>query len=536
THQLEDVDEPLPRLVVGLHPIEEFGERRIMVVVRGERHPRRGGDDPRPIRLRDPRQQRERLFVRSALDQQLGERHDHVFTRRIEFQRGTERHLVTDLQQPADLGLGLGGEQSLDELADLVLTLCTHERVDGLTVDHRHDHRDRLHAEGLGDRWILVDVDLHQDDLSVGLVDDLVEDRSERAARATPRGPEVDDDRGGERALHHLGLERCIRDIDRHACTISATRRPLGPTAGTLDTVHDGSLRWLGPIPELDAPVLVVTLDGWIDAAGAASGAFGAVCDEATASPIAEFDDDVYLDFRARRPTMELRDGLDSVLEWQRITLSVGHDGTGRDLLLLGGPEPDMAWHRFCRIVGELAELFGVRTMVHFGAYPFAVPHTRPTLVSVTSPSQDVLARVPFLRSSIDVPAGVAAALEHELHGRGVESLGIWAQVPHYVASMTFPAASVALLDGLRTATGVVIDAAELRAEMIERGRRLDGLIAGNDEHTRMITQLEMLYDDADRPSVGPGSSDPPPTELPTELPSGDELAAELEAYLREQD
>jgi hypothetical protein len=296
--------------------------------------------------------------------------------------------------------------------------------------------------------------------------------------------------------------------------------------------VHDESLRWLTPRPDLETPVLVVTLDGWIDAAGAAAGAFRAVFDEASASPVAEFDDDVYLDFRARRPTMELRDGLNSVLDWERITVSVGRDGTGRDLLLLGGPEPDMAWHRFCRIVGALADDFGVRRMVHFGAYPFAVPHTRPTLLSVTSPSQDVLARVSFLRSSIDVPAGVAAALEHELHRRGIEALGIWAQVPHYVASMRFPAASVALLDGLRNATDVVIDAAALRTEMVEHGRRLDGLIAGNDEHSRMITQLEALYDDADRRSAGPGAS----SVSSSDLPSGEDLVAELEAYLREQD
>ena len=283
--------------------------------------------------------------------------------------------------------------------------------------------------------------------------------------------------------------------------------------------MSDQSLRWLAPRPALNEPVLVVTLDGWIDAAGAAATAFRAIHSEIEASPIAEFDDDVYVDFRARRPTMELRDGLNRYLEWERITLAVGRDRTGRDLLMLGGPEPDMAWHRFSRVVGAVAAELGVRTMVHFGAYPYAVPHTRPTLVSVTSPSQDVLTKVPFLRSSIDVPAGVAAVLEHELHAIGIESLGIWAQVPHYATSLDFPAASAALLDGLQTATGVHIDAPKLRSEVVEHGRRLDQLIAGNDEHARMVAQLETLYDEIDQ-----------------QLPSGDELAAEVEAFLRDQE
>lgn len=294
--------------------------------------------------------------------------------------------------------------------------------------------------------------------------------------------------------------------------------------------MSDDSLEWLAPRPELTDPVMIVMLEGWIDAGGAARAAAGAIEQESEASPIAQLDDDVYIDFRARRPTMELREGLNVVLHWDRIAISTGHDQTGRDLVLLTGPEPDMAWHRFTRVVGQLAVELGVRQMAHLGAYPFAVPHTRSARVSVSSPSQDVLARVPFLRSSIDVPAGAAASLEHDFHERGIPSLGIWAQVPHYVSSMPYPAASVALLDGLREATGVVIDAAGLRRDVITQRQRLDALVAGNDEHTRMLEQLEQLYDaSADGvPVDGSGPS--------LEMRSGDELAEELEAYLREQD
>jgi hypothetical protein len=294
--------------------------------------------------------------------------------------------------------------------------------------------------------------------------------------------------------------------------------------------MNDESLRWLGPRAELTDPVLVVALSGWIDAGGAAAAAAEAIAEESEASPIAEFDDDVYVDFRARRPTMELREGLNSVLRWERITLSAGSDSTGRDLLVLRGPEPDMAWHRFSRLVADVAVELGVVKMAHLGAYPFAVPHTRPARVSVSSPSQDVLAQVPFLRSSVDVPAGVAAALEHELHARGVPALGIWAQVPHYVSSMDYPAASAALLDGLREATGLVIDAAELRSSVMSQGRRLDDLVTRNEDHATMLRQLEQIYDAGDDVH-GPGASGPG-----LEMLSGDELAAEVEEFLRDQD
>ncbi len=288
-------------------------------------------------------------------------------------------------------------------------------------------------------------------------------------------------------------------------------------------------VRWLGPRPELHEPTLVVMLTGWIDAGGAARGAIAAIEDESDLTPIVEFDDDAFVDFRARRPTMELRGGLHQVLHWERILLSAGTDQTGSDLLVLHGPEPDMAWHRFTRAVTELAVELGVSHMAHLGAYPFAAPHTRPSRVSVTTPSEDVLARVPFLRSTIDVPAGAAAALEAAFHAHGIPAVGIWAQVPHYIASLNYPAASVALLDALREATGLVIEAPDLRAEVHRVVTRLNGMIDGNDEHMAMLHQLEQIYDAS---ADGVDVTMPAPS---LELRSGDELAAELEQFLKDQ-
>ncbi len=116
------------------------------------------------------------------------------------------------------------------------------------------------------------------------------------------------------------------------------------------------------------------------------------------------------------------------------------------------------------------------------------------------------------------------------MHARGIPSLGIWVQVPHYITSMSYPASSVALLDALREVADIVIDAAQIRQEaMIQRGR-LDKLVADNAEHVQMLVRLEELYDSTDDPS---GASTVGPT---LELRSGDELAAELEQYLRDQD
>ena len=288
--------------------------------------------------------------------------------------------------------------------------------------------------------------------------------------------------------------------------------------------------RFLADVPPLEDPVLVVMMTGWIDASGAAAAAMVTLEKETSATTLVAFDDDTYIDYRARRPTLELRDGVSTRLVWATPELKVGRDLNGRDVLLLTGPEPDMAWHRFATTVADLAEGFAVVKMAALGAYPFAAPHTRAPHLSITSPSVDVIAGLPFRTSSVDVPAGMAAALEHSVADRGIPALGLWSQVPHYVATMSYPAASVALLEGLTTATGIAIDAAELRREAVLQRERLDQLVEGNEEHEAMVAQFERLYDASEQPG-----SPPPPDDGGLELRTGEEIAGEIERFLRDQ-
>ncbi|MFM8310307.1 MAG: PAC2 family protein, partial [Ilumatobacteraceae bacterium] len=150
-----------------------------------------------------------------------------------------------------------------------------------------------------------------------------------------------------------------------------------------------------GELPALDRPVLVVALQGWIDAGGAAAAALAAVSAACDAQPLLTFDGDTFIDYRARRPIMELREGVSTRLAWGDLELRRGRIGDS-DVLLLSGPEPDMRWRQFAQIVTSVAVRLGTRQLVGLGAYPFAAPHTRPPRLSVTSPSADIVASVPY--------------------------------------------------------------------------------------------------------------------------------------------
>ena len=281
-----------------------------------------------------------------------------------------------------------------------------------------------------------------------------------------------------------------------------------------------------GTLPALHQPVLLVQLTGWIDASGAANAAMEHITRVTDAKELLTFDGDTFIDYRARRPVMELREGVNTRIVWGAPGLRVGTDSKGKDVLLLSGPEPDTAWRFFARTVGELAAELGVTKMIALGAYPYGAPHTRPVGLSSTTPSETLAKRLRHSRNSLDAPAGVAAVLEHELHGRGIEAMGFWAQIPHYVSTMPFPAGSAALIEAVEAEAGLALDAMPLVKEAVTQRERLDQLVSSNPEHAEMLGKLEQAYDAMHSPAA---------IDIASNLPSADQLAAEVEQFLRDQ-
>ena len=101
----------------------------------------------------------------------------------------------------------------------------------------------------------------------------------------------------------------------------------------------------IGTLPQIKDPLLVVMMTGWIDTSSAAAAAVELVAKEASAVKIIDFDIDTFVDFRARRPIMELREGVNTKLVWSTPEIALGRDINDKDILLLTGPEPDTHWN-----------------------------------------------------------------------------------------------------------------------------------------------------------------------------------------------
>lgn len=276
-------------------------------------------------------------------------------------------------------------------------------------------------------------------------------------------------------------------------------------------------------VPDPVAPVLVMCMDGWVDAGLGGTAALGALLAQTETEPLATFNGDELLDRRARRPVVRITDGVHDGLNWPAIQIRAGNDAGGNDVLFLVGPEPDFRWQAFTTELVELSLALGVRMAVGLGAFPAPVPHTRPIRLAATASSADLAVQVGFVSGTIDVPAGIQAVLEQAHTEAGIPAVGLWARVPHYAAAMPYPAASAALVDALAVVSGLSFSSAELATAGAVTSQRVDQLIANSDEHRQMVKQLEEQIDAAE-----------PQPDL-SALPSGDELAAELERFLRDQ-
>ena len=259
---------------------------------------------------------------------------------------------------------------------------------------------------------------------------------------------------------------------------------------------------------ELESPVFVLAMDGWVDAGSGTAQARAALLEQVDSHRIGSFDADALIDYRARRPSMILNDGVIQSLRWPTIEVRYGVDRGGNDVVFIIGPEPDTAWQAFCAEVVALAQGYDARMVVGLGSFPAPVPHTRPVKLASTAATQDLADEIGFVGGMMEVPCGIHAAIEAGCQKVGMPAIGVWARVPHYLAASSYPAAGAALVDGLARVADLSLQSGDLHAEAAAAKVRIDALIEDSAEHRALVAQLEEQYDAESEPSSPLGATD----------------------------
>jgi len=289
------------------------------------------------------------------------------------------------------------------------------------------------------------------------------------------------------------------------------------------------------PAPELMAadgrgPVLVHGMVGFSDAGHAIRIATTHLREQLETDLVASFDIDDLLDYRSRRPAMSFEGDHFATYAEPSLNLYAMKDTAGTPFLLLAGMEPDLRWERFITAVRLLSERFGVRRTIGINAIPMAVPHTRPSGVTAHGSSTDLVRGYEPWVGNVQIPASAASLLELRLGEAGHEAMGFAVHVPHYLTQTDYPEAAQTLLSHLSDASELKLPLDQLTEAAARVREQIDTQVTGSEEVTAVVQALEKQYDayvgSQERTSLLAANG---------ELPTGDELGAELERFLAQR-
>lgn len=269
--------------------------------------------------------------------------------------------------------------------------------------------------------------------------------------------------------------------------------------------------------------VLVIALDGWTDAGSAATGAATYIKDKLNCDRIISIDDSEYFDYLRQRPIIVLDEHGDRDFLWPSIELWGPTTSTPAvkdlELFFLIGQEPAMQWPYLRDELREIIEDRDITSVIMLGSLASEAPHNRPIKIHKNSQTASVRNAFGIERSNYDGRAGFISVLGHALEKAGLSTISIWAQVPHYVASMPSPKAALALVNDLEIMLGFSVDHKELLTAAFEWERSVDDFIEGDEDLQNYITSLEKARDESEA------------EELNT-----DQLALEFEKFLRQNE
>src|SRR5215467_6674235 len=250
--------------------------------------------------------------------------------------------------------------------------------------------------------------------------------------------------------------------------------------------------------PPSHIPTMVTAFSGWIDAGEAATDAMRFLVRQLAAEPLATIDLEDFVDFTQERPVVRLTAAGERTIRWPRSAFWLWQPEGRAGLLLFRGLEPQRRWRTYATTLLDIATRCGVQRIVSLGAMLADLPHTRPPRVmgSGTDPHWHAqleawgMAR----RSRYEGPTGIASVVLDAAR-RGMASLTLMGQAPHYLQRTTNPAMRQALLTAVARLLDLELDVSSLEAAVQAFRRRCDQAVAQDAATQAYVQQLEQAYD-----------------------------------------
>jgi hypothetical protein len=248
-------------------------------------------------------------------------------------------------------------------------------------------------------------------------------------------------------------------------------------------------------IEDLRSPIVIAAFAGWNDAGEAASAAVSHLHDALEATFIARIDPDDYYDFQVNRPVGTGDYLADLQVSWPTTWLSAGTvPGADVDLLLIRGIEPNMRWQTFTTELINLVRKAHAPTVINLAALLADAPHTKPVRVTATMSNPGTATRYDAEHSpapGIGSAIGISTIFATAAAAIGLDSILLWASVPHYVSAAPSPKVTLALLHEIANHLGLEIPLGDMPEDARAWERGVDELAEQDPEVMEYIKTLE---------------------------------------------
>jgi proteasome assembly chaperone (PAC2) family protein len=277
---------------------------------------------------------------------------------------------------------------------------------------------------------------------------------------------------------------------------------------------------------------MLIAFSGWNDAAEAATGATShilsawtdqiySVDDQTGVVPelIADVDPEDFYDFQVNRPLIEIDESQIRSLTWPGTQVfGLQLPDYDFDFVIVRGVEPSMKWKSFTQDLLDLADDLEVSLIITLGSMLADVPHSRPITVTGSGAHPDIAKRLGIEVNKYDGPTGILGIIQDACIRRGMDLVSLWASIPHYANESPSPKAVLALLNALEDFLEITLPQGDLPKQAREWESEVDELAREDSEVAEYVKALEESKDSLALSDV-----------------TGDELARELERFLRRQ-
>jgi len=281
-------------------------------------------------------------------------------------------------------------------------------------------------------------------------------------------------------------------------------------------------------MPDLRHPYLLLTFAGWSDAAEVSTEAGRFLVEHLQAERFAWIDPEEFYNFAKLRPQARYNDTGQRDIIWPANEFFVcQRPELDHDIILGVGVEPHLKWRTFTNLLIEFVKRCDIYQIFTLAALWADVLYSAPVQFSGSATDPELAKRLGLGGGSrYEGPTGMVGVLHDSLRHHQFTAASMWANMPYYVSATPNPKGVLALVRRGLEVVGLPAVLPDMEDESRDFETRVAEAIAKDPKVAAHVRELERRATRQDKPRSLLESG---------RRPSGDDLAAEFERFLREQ-